>query len=114
MMSSDRSAVKKGVVAPMAWLKDTGMNRRETFPPTTEATNTTANTAIFKRCLRLFRFCLGTNPKLRVAAASTKHITMWHMVKKIGNLNPQTLSKYLFKRITPMLEKYHAAIVERV
>ena len=44
MMNKERSAVKNGVVAPMAWLKETGMNRSEMLPPTTDATKTTART----------------------------------------------------------------------
>jgi hypothetical protein len=39
---------------------------------------------------------------------------MWHIVKKMGNLNPHTESKYLFNKMTPMLEKYHAAITDNV
>jgi hypothetical protein len=33
------------------------------------------------------------------------------MVRKMGYLNPQTLRRYLLSRITPMLEKYQAAIM---
>ena len=114
MMNKLNNAVKNGVVAPMAWLKLTGMNRSDTLPPTTDATNTTARTAIFAKCLLLFRFCLGTRPNDRVAAANTRHITMWHMVKNMGNLNPHTESKYLLSKMTPMLLKYHAAIMDNV
>ena len=111
MMNRLNSAVKNGVVAPMAWLKLTGMNRRLMFPPTTDATNTVASTATFARCLLDFRFCLGTKPDARTANDSAAHITMWHMVRKMGYLNPQTLRRYLLSRITPMLEKYQAAIM---
>jgi hypothetical protein len=31
------------------------------------------------------------------------------MVRKMGYLNPHTESRYLLRRMTPMLEKYHAA-----
>ena len=110
MMNRLKSAVKNGVVAPIAWLKLTGMNLNEMFPPTTDATNTTARTATFARCLLDFRFCLGTNPDARTANDSAAHISMWHMVRKMGYLNPQTLRRYLLSKITPMLEKYHAAI----
>ena len=69
MMKSDRSAVKKGVVAPMAWLNDTGMNRRLMFPPTTDATKTTARTATLMACRRDLRFCRGAMPAVRTAKA---------------------------------------------
>jgi hypothetical protein len=36
---------------------------------------------------------------------------MWHVVKNTGNRNPYTERRYLFRRITPMFEKYHAAIM---
>mmetsp|Transcript_4541 Transcript_4541/g.11422 ORF Transcript_4541/g.11422 Transcript_4541/m.11422 type:complete len:244 (+) Transcript_4541:165-896(+) len=76
MMNSDSSAVKKGVVAPMAWLKDTGMKRRDTLPPTTEVTNTTASTATLMKCRRLLMPCLGTNPQMRHTRLRKAHITM--------------------------------------
>lgn len=36
-ITSARNAVNAGLVAEMAWLKDTGMKRRDTFPRTTAA-----------------------------------------------------------------------------
>lgn len=39
-------AVKAGVVAPSAWLKLTGMKRRETFPRTTVIQKIIARVAI--------------------------------------------------------------------
>ena len=114
MMKSESNAVKKGVVAPMAWLKLTGMKRRETLPPTTLATNTTANTATFTRWRRDLRACRGAMPEARTANESERQATMWHAVRKMGNLKPHTLSRYLLSKITPMLLKYHAAIISTV
>ena len=36
------------------------------------------------------------------------------MVRKMGNLNPHTERRYLFSRMTPILLKYHAAIITTV
>ena len=108
--------MKKGVVAPMAWLNDTGMNRRLMFPPTTDATKTTARTATLMACRRDLRFCRGAMPAVRTAKARVAHMprTMCIMVRKMGNLNPHTERRYLFSRMTPILLKYHAAIITTV
>ena len=111
MMHSDNTAVKKGVVAPIAWLNDTGMCCRETLPATTEATKMTPSTPIFRRCARFFTLCLGAIPDARTMSESSAHIAMWHVVKNTGKRNPYTERRYLFRRITPMFEKYHAAIM---
>lgn len=110
MMNRLSSAVKKGVVAPMAWLNETGMKRSDTLPPTTEATNTTASTATLMRWRRDLIACRCTSPLTRTPAARHAHITMWHMVRKMGYLKPHTESRYLLSRMTPMLEKYQASI----
>ena len=75
MMNKERSAVKNGVVAPMAWLKETGMNRSEMLPPTTDATKTTARTAILIACFLPLMACLGTTPDARTAMERNAHIT---------------------------------------
>ena len=51
---------------------------------------------------------------MRTAKARVAHMPMWHMVRKMGNLNPHTERRYLFSRMTPMLLKYHAAIIATV
>ena len=79
-----------------------------------DATNTTARTATFIKCLLDVRFCRGTIPDARTANDRNAHIPMWHMVRKMGYLNPQTLRRYLLSKITPMLEKYQAAITLKV
>ena len=56
-----KTAVKKGVVAPTAWLNDTGRYRSDTLPPTTDVQNTTLRVAIFVNCTRDLIVCNGTN-----------------------------------------------------
>jgi hypothetical protein len=41
-------AVKNGVVAPSAWLNDTGMYLNETLPPRTDNANVIAKMATFE------------------------------------------------------------------
>ena len=43
-----KTAVKNGVVAPIAWLKETGKNRSDMFPNTTDTQNTRLSAAILK------------------------------------------------------------------
>lgn len=52
VMRKLKTAVKKGVVAPMAWLKETGMYLREVLPQTTEKQKTRERAAILRNCLR--------------------------------------------------------------
>lgn len=42
------AAVKKGVVAPTAWLKETGRKRKEMFPVTTEKQKMVPSAAILR------------------------------------------------------------------
>ena len=111
-MNKLTNAVKKGVVAPIAWLKDTGMNLSEIFPPTTDTTNTRERTETLNMC-RLFRICWrGTNPVKRTTMLRIKHESMCSIVRKIGYLKPQRLNKYLFNNNTPILDMYHDAIMQ--
>lgn len=52
-----RMAVKKGVQAPMAWLNDTGMYLRDTFPNPTDVTKTSARTQILMNCSLVLTYC---------------------------------------------------------
>lgn len=61
-IAAEKRAVKKGVVAPTAWLKETGRKRSEMLPPTTVKQNTSASTEIFTSCRRDLTDCLGTSP----------------------------------------------------
>lgn len=45
-------AVKNGVVAPIAWLKETGRNCSEIFPLTTEKQKMTLRAEILRNCIR--------------------------------------------------------------
>ena len=69
------TAVKNGVVAPMAWLNDTGMKRSEMLPPTTDATKTTARTAILMACFLPLMACFGTIPDARTVMERNAHMT---------------------------------------
>jgi hypothetical protein len=52
--------VKKGVVAPTAWLKDTGKYLKEILPPTTDPQKTTLKVAIFNNWGLDLTTCKGT------------------------------------------------------
>ena len=39
---------------------------------------------------------------------------MWSIVRKMGQRQPQKLRRYLFSKRTPMLERYHDAIIRAV
>eukprot|EP01018_Ginkgo_biloba_P024665 Gb_07131 [translate_table: standard] len=54
------TAVKNGVVAPTAWLKDTGRYLNEIFPHTTEVQKITLSAEIFINCKRERIVCIGT------------------------------------------------------
>jgi hypothetical protein len=60
VMAAAKTAVKKGVVAPMAWLKETGRKRREMLPPTTEVQKMTDSAQILTNWLRERMGCIGT------------------------------------------------------
>mmetsp|Transcript_24072 Transcript_24072/g.78377 ORF Transcript_24072/g.78377 Transcript_24072/m.78377 type:complete len:251 (-) Transcript_24072:200-952(-) len=109
--SAEKSAVNSGVVAPMAWLKLTGMKRSEMLPPTTEAQNTTANSAIFPICFCERTYCRFTIWSAAVAYAQHVHETIWHSVRNTGYLNPYTERRYLFRSNTPMFAPYQMAMI---
>merc|ERR1711907_814906 len=58
-ISAASMAVKKGVVAPIAWLKETGMYLSDTFPSTIEVTKTPASVQIFTSCDLVCTYCRG-------------------------------------------------------
>ena len=55
-----KTAVKNGVVAPIAWLNETGKKRREMLPLTTEAQKTRLRAEIFMNWTRDRMVCMGT------------------------------------------------------
>jgi hypothetical protein len=60
-MSSAKMAVKKGVVAPIAWLKLTGMYLSDKFPRTMVKQNMLANSATLYICCLLFMGFMGVH-----------------------------------------------------
>ena len=54
-------AVKKGVVAPMAWLKLTGMYFSDRFPNTMVTQKIVASKHIFHNCFLLLSGLMGVN-----------------------------------------------------
>jgi hypothetical protein len=55
-----KNSSKKGVVAPTAWLNDTGKYLKEILPPTTDPQNTTLKVAIFNNWGLDLTTCKGT------------------------------------------------------
>lgn len=83
-------AVKKGVVAPIAWLKLTGMYLSDRFPKTIVRQKMVASRQILDSCFLLLRGLMGVHfPKER-RYPRVEHANMWHSVKNTGRLKQQT------------------------
>mgnify|MGYP006973970731 CR=1 FL=1 len=61
-------AVKKGVVAPIAWLNETGKYLKDVFPHTTEKEKIKLNEMTLTSCWADEMYCLGTIPSHATAA----------------------------------------------
>lgn len=85
-MAKASRAVKAGVVAPTAWLKDTGMNLRLTLPSTTVRQKMSASSEIFQNWRRDLTACSGTMREAATAYDMQEQASMWHSVRNTGHL----------------------------
>mmetsp|Transcript_16340 Transcript_16340/g.42745 ORF Transcript_16340/g.42745 Transcript_16340/m.42745 type:complete len:221 (-) Transcript_16340:4-666(-) len=107
-------AVKKGVVAPIACVKDTCRYLRDAFPSTMVEQKMTARMETLTSCILLFRGLTGIQPEAEMMMPRNMQAVMWHSVRNTGCLNPVLDSRNLFPSSTRMLVAYQMMMTEMV